>query len=53
MKKNIGYVYLPMELAPQDTWLEVELFGERAAARVAERVLIDPDGKLLRQIECR
>ena len=53
VKKNIGYVYLPLELAPPDTPLEIELFGERVAARVAERVLIDPDGKRLRQIECR
>ncbi len=53
VKKNIGYVYLSLELALQDTRLEVELFGERVAARVAERVLIDPGGKRLRQIECR
>jgi 4-methylaminobutanoate oxidase (formaldehyde-forming) len=48
VKKNIGYTYLPLELTPVDTQLEIELFGERVAARVAARALVDPDGNRLR-----
>ena len=48
VKKNIGYVYLPMDLTPVDTRLDVEIFGEPVEARVTARVLVDPKGERLR-----
>ncbi|MEK6589026.1 MAG: FAD-dependent oxidoreductase, partial [Chloroflexota bacterium] len=46
--KNIGYVYLPLELAEVGRRLEVELFGERFPAEVAPDVLYDPKGERIR-----
>ena len=46
--KNIGYVYLPLELAEAGTPLEVEAFGERIDAEVAPDVLYDPQGARVR-----
>ncbi len=46
--KNIGYVYLPLELAGVGTTLDVEMFGERIHAQVAPDVLHDPKGERLR-----
>jgi glycine cleavage system aminomethyltransferase T len=46
--KNIGYVYLPLEMAGVGTPLEVEVFGERFRAEVAANVLYDPQGERLR-----
>jgi 4-methylaminobutanoate oxidase (formaldehyde-forming) len=46
--QNIGLVYLPLELAQAGISLEVEVFGERVAARVAADVLYDPTGVQLR-----
>ncbi len=46
--KNIGYAYLPVELATEGTPLEVEVFGERVKAEVAADVLFDPKGERIR-----
>ncbi len=46
--KNIGFVYLPLELAKEGTALSVEVFGEHIAARVAADVLYDSKGEHLR-----
>jgi 4-methylaminobutanoate oxidase (formaldehyde-forming) len=47
-RKNIGNIYLPLDLAKPGTPLEVELFGERIPAVVTDRVLYDPKGEKLR-----
>jgi glycine cleavage system aminomethyltransferase T len=47
--KNIGLAYLPPALAEVGKALEVEIFGELVPAQVAERVLYDPAGRVLRQ----
>ena len=47
--KNIGLVYLPLELTKEGTSLEVEVFGERIPAQVAPGVLYDAKGLHLRQ----
>jgi 4-methylaminobutanoate oxidase (formaldehyde-forming) len=46
--QQIGYVYLPRDLAAPGTPLEVEVFGERFPAQVAADVLYDPAGARLR-----
>jgi 4-methylaminobutanoate oxidase (formaldehyde-forming) len=47
--RNIGFVYLPRELAQATgTPLEVEVFGERVAAEIAPDVLYDPQGARIR-----
>jgi len=46
--KNIGYAYLPLDLAKEGTPLEVEVFGERIKAVVAADVLYDPKGERIR-----
>jgi 4-methylaminobutanoate oxidase (formaldehyde-forming) len=46
--RNIGLLYLPIELAAPGTALEVEVFGERVAAEVAPDVLYDPQGARIR-----
>ncbi len=46
--KDIGLVYLPLDLAEAGTKLEVEVLGERVSAQVAETPLVDPKGKRLR-----
>ena len=48
LRKNIGYAYLPPELAMQGTKFEIEIFGEMTAAEVAPNVLYDPDGEAIR-----
>ncbi|MEM4725052.1 MAG: glycine cleavage T C-terminal barrel domain-containing protein, partial [Candidatus Hadarchaeum sp.] len=48
VKKNIGYVYLPTELAAVGTKLKVEVFGQHIDAEVAPDVLYDPRGERLR-----
>jgi 4-methylaminobutanoate oxidase (formaldehyde-forming) len=47
--KNIGYAYLPLELAEEGTRLEVEMFGELVPAVTTADVLYDPPGKALKQ----
>ncbi|MDM8543481.1 FAD-dependent oxidoreductase [Desulfococcaceae bacterium HSG9] len=49
VRKNIGYAYLPLELAEQGTKFEIEIFGEMIAAEVAPNVLYDPDGEAIRR----
>ncbi|MBI4785492.1 MAG: aminomethyl transferase family protein, partial [Chloroflexi bacterium] len=49
VEKNIGYAYLPLDLAKVATRLDVEAFGERIAAEVAPDVLYDARGEHLRQ----
>ncbi len=46
--KNIGYAYLPLDLAKEGTPLCVEVFGERIGAEVAADVLYDPRGERIR-----
>ena len=48
VKKNIGYAYLPPELAREGTELTVDIFGRAVPAQVAPRVLYDPEGKAIR-----
>ena len=48
VKRNIAYSYLPTALAKPGTKLEVEVFGQRVAAEVAEDVLYDAKGDRLR-----
>ena len=49
VKKNIGYAYLPLELAKPGTELEVEIFEKMIPAQVGPRVIHDPKGESLRQ----
>ncbi len=49
VSKMIGLVYLPKELTPMGTPLEVECFGQRFPAEVAADVLYDPKGERVRQ----
>ncbi|MDX2500003.1 MAG: FAD-dependent oxidoreductase [Deltaproteobacteria bacterium] len=46
--KDIGLVYLPVELAVAGTELEVQVMGERVKATVSDLPLVDPKGLKLR-----
>lgn len=46
--KNIGLVYLPLDLARVGADLRVDVFGELVAAQVAPNILYDPKGERLR-----
>jgi 4-methylaminobutanoate oxidase (formaldehyde-forming) len=46
--KWIGFVYLSLDLAKPGTALEVEMFGDRAPARVTQDALYDAKGERLR-----
>jgi 4-methylaminobutanoate oxidase (formaldehyde-forming) len=48
VRRNIGYVYLPPDLAKPGTPLQVDVFGEMVPAEVAADVLYDPSGERLR-----
>jgi 4-methylaminobutanoate oxidase (formaldehyde-forming) len=48
VRRNIGYVYLPPDLARPGTRLQVDVFGEMVPAEVAADVLYDPGGERLR-----
>jgi len=48
VKKNIGFAYLPVDLANENPRLEVDIFGETVSAAVAADVLYDSDGKALK-----
>jgi 4-methylaminobutanoate oxidase (formaldehyde-forming) len=48
VKRNIGFAYLPLDLAVKDTPLEIEIFGEMVNAQVAPRILHDPQGIALK-----
>ena len=45
---SIAYAYLPIELATPATACEIEVFGERVAAVVANEPLWDPKGERIR-----
>ena len=45
--KDIGMVYLPVDLAGAGTKLEVEVLGDRISAQVVETPLVDPKGEKL------
>ena len=47
--KDIGLVYLPLDLAKAGTELKVEVLGEDIEARVAEIPLVDPGGEKVRK----
>jgi glycine cleavage system aminomethyltransferase T len=49
VKKNIGYAYLPLDLAMEKACFKVEIFGELVSAEVAPDVLLDSDGKALKR----
>jgi glycine cleavage system T protein len=46
--KDIGLVYLPLELAKAGVELEVQVLGERVKARVAKLPLVDPRGEKIK-----
>jgi glycine cleavage system aminomethyltransferase T/glycine/D-amino acid oxidase-like deaminating enzyme len=46
--RSIAYAYLPVELAAAGVRCEVEVFGERVAAEVANAPLWDPKGERIR-----
>jgi glycine cleavage system T protein len=46
--KDIGLVYLPLDLTIEGTELQVEVMGKDIKARVAETPLVDPAGEKLR-----
>ena len=49
VNKSIAYAYLPMEYAKVGTKLEIEYFGEKVGAEVAQAVLWDPKAERIRQ----
>jgi 4-methylaminobutanoate oxidase (formaldehyde-forming) len=48
VKKNIGFAYLPVDMANENTSFEIDIFGETVSAAVAADVLYDPAGKALK-----
>jgi 4-methylaminobutanoate oxidase (formaldehyde-forming) len=46
--KDIGLIYLPIDLAVPGKILKVEIFGRRVDARVSAMPLVDPTGEKLR-----
>jgi 4-methylaminobutanoate oxidase (formaldehyde-forming) len=46
--KDIGLVYLPIEIAEQVAQFEVQVMGERVKAILAQLPLVDPKGEKLR-----
>jgi len=46
--RSIAYAYLPAARAEVGTPVDVEIFGERLAGRVAAEPLYDPDGERIR-----
>jgi glycine cleavage system T protein len=49
VNESIAYAYLPMEYAKVGTKLEIEYFGEKVGAEVAQAVLWDPKAERIRQ----
>ena len=45
---SISFAYLPLELSDAGTSLEVEVFGDRVDASVADDPLYDPTGERVR-----
>ena len=48
VERSIAFAYLPADLAPAGSALEVEVFGERVAAQVVDGPLYDPRGDRVR-----
>ena len=48
VRKNIGFAYLPVDMDPEKTKLEVEIFGENVAAEIAPDVLYDSTGEAIK-----
>ncbi len=48
LKKNIVYIYLPIDLAKIGNRFQVELFDQKVTAEVTQTVLVDPKGEKLR-----
>jgi glycine cleavage system aminomethyltransferase T len=48
MGQSIAYAWLPPELSEEGTGVEIEYFGERHGATVAEEPLFDPAMKRMR-----
>jgi len=48
VESNIALAYLPVELAREETSLQLDLFGQLLEARVAPDALLDPKGERLR-----
>jgi glycine cleavage system T protein len=46
--RSIAYAYLPVELAPPGTAVEIEVFGDWVPAEVAVEPLWDPSGERIR-----
>ena len=46
--KDIGLIYLPPDLSPPGSQVEVEVFGQRIKAEVMSTPLVDPKGERLR-----
>ncbi len=46
--KDIGLVYLPLDLAQPGSRVEIEVFGQRIKAEVVSTPLVDPKGERLR-----
>jgi len=46
--KDIGLVYLPLDLAQPGCQVEIEIFGQRIKAEVVSTPLVDPEGERLR-----
>ena len=46
--KDVGLVYLPLDLATPGTELDVEVLGKDIKARVVEMPLVDPAGEKIR-----
>ena len=46
--KDIGMVYLPLDLAQPGSQVEIEVFGQRIRAQVVSTPLVDPKGERLR-----
>ena len=49
VKKNIGYANLPVDMVTGKAGFEVDIFGETVSTVVAQDVLYDPEGKVLKR----
>ncbi|MBW2677919.1 MAG: hypothetical protein JRD49_10150, partial [Deltaproteobacteria bacterium] len=45
LQKDVGFAYLPRDMAIPGTKLDVEVFGERIQARVESLPLVKPKGR--------
>lgn len=49
VQNNIGYAYLPSEMAKKGTKVEVDIFGEVVAAEVVTDIIYDPEGRSIKR----